>query len=320
MQRPYTSDVMAVARGGDYGSLPGPHKGADSINRRIVPIAISLILHFCLPSVLFACMFGVLAFAMHYTHRSLCYFILALGAVIVAISLLVAALAVRRKRKGDTSVRAASYVFLSVSLVVAFVLGVTFGSTCYKVYMSKYYDMTTLSLYPNVDVSYVGGAEVMDAGRIVFSTGSKLNTSMTMGYKDGSTYCVAPIVTASPTRRPMVSFDFWAVGKDCCSGNPLIKSDYTCAEFDNPRAHSGMRLLDSDLPYKLAVEQAKLAYNIHSDHPLFFHWVEDPIGEVSSLEAHGFNWFILAVLIFSALQLFAVIVAAVAIPKFLSAA
>ena len=67
---------------------------------------------------------------------------------------------------------------------------------------------------------------------------------------------MAPIVVGNGT---LESYDFWAVGLNCCSSNT---GDYRCGEFSNPAAQSGLRLMDqreADF-FRLAVQQAEASY------------------------------------------------------------
>ena len=53
----------------------------------------------------------------------------------------------------------------------------------------------------------------MDVAALEFTKGTDVNESLTMGYKDGQLYCVAPIVTPGPKDVPPPAFyEFWAVG------------------------------------------------------------------------------------------------------------
>eukprot|EP00971_Amphidinium_carterae_P319764 6355726-Amphidinium_carterae.1 len=124
--------------------------------------------------------------------------------------------------------------FIAVSCLVGWALGLAVGDFIYGVHTRRGYEMQTLNTYPNVDPSEKSGQEVMDAGRIIFQVGTRLDLKRSMGFKNGQVYCVAPIVT--PGKEPF-SYDFWAVGTDCCSG---LVSDFHCGEDSNPKASAGV--------------------------------------------------------------------------------
>eukprot|EP00438_Fugacium_kawagutii_P009189 Skav234281 [mRNA] locus=scaffold2271:7000:9362:+ [translate_table: standard] len=73
-----------------------------------------------------------------------------------------------------------------------------------------------------------------------------------MAFKNVDTYCVAPITV-------------------------------TKGEYNNPNAHSGLRLLSDDQRgfYRLAVEQA--------EHPLFFYWTEDATAAMNTFRDNGYK-------------------------------
>merc|ERR1719253_978720 len=109
----------------------------------------------------------------------------------------------------------------------------------------------------------------MDAATMAFVPGTQLNLSLSFGFHNADTYCIAPIVTppiedgsgantssangssanssdsAVTTHKDETpNYDFWAVGLNCCSGH---SADFTCGEFSNPNARSGLRMMRDDL-------------------------------------------------------------------------
>ena len=85
--------------------------------------------------------------------------------------------------------------------------------------------------------SHLRGQQVMDAGIIMFANGSKLELQKSMGFKNQNIYCVAPIVMGGNTT--MGTYDFWAVGKDCCSGST---ADFHCTGFNEPNSQGQGRI------------------------------------------------------------------------------
>merc|ERR1719487_3180586 len=116
-----------------------------------------------------------------------------------------------------------------------------------------------------------------------------------MAFKNRDTYCVAPIVI-NQTRNAS-SFDFWAVGLNCCSGRP---GDFNCGEYNNPHASSGLRVMRDDQRefYRLAVKQAEAAYDLKAKHPLFFYWMEDPGAEIAAYMDEGFKYYMFGLVTF----------------------
>jgi hypothetical protein len=146
-------------------------------------------------------------------------------------------------------------------------------------YMAQYYRFLELNTYVDIRVDRVSGQQCMDAGRIVFAEGTHVEVKKSMGFKNVKTYCVAPIVFGNTT---LESYDYWAVGSGCCSG---IQADFHCANYNDPTASSGLRLMDEDDKgfYRLAVQQAEAVHKITAGHPLFFEWVPDGVGIVEEL-------------------------------------
>merc|ERR1719453_143098 len=77
-----------------------------------------------------------------------------------------------------------------------------------------------------------------DAGKIVFTDATRVDTTRAAGYKDGSMYCVAPIEDDVPIGK----VQYWAAGTDCCLG----RADFNCDDAWDPKARSGVVILDSN--------------------------------------------------------------------------
>lgn len=287
----------------------------------VVAILISLFV----PWLLFCVMFWTMSFWLHYKNTFLCAIVVLVGFLIVVGIGIAAWDAMKKKRMGgvqlapflvDADVRKHAptwLVFLFITSLVAWVAGVVGGDVNYFQHLEPYYDVNNLNTYPNVDPSLMRGQQLMDAGRIMFSPGSKLDLSRSMGFKNQDLYCVAPIVGGSDPKH-LSSYDFWAVGKNCCSGN---RADFHCGMFNNPHAGAGLRLMRDDHRafFRLAVQQAEAAYAIKAHHPLFFHWTQDPIGEVNEYMDTGYRYFLLGIFTYFIFQLFLVTVACLIFSK-----
>lgn len=272
----------------DYSSAPYPYMhGVDKPKahsvflqgRRhrlnVVPMLISLIV----PWLVFCGIFHMMSFGLHYHQTFLVHFIacLVLGGILLFILY-----AMHLKRKFVRGSREPTwYIFLAMTCLLAWIMGMIIGDFNFYSNAQPYYDIMNLNTYPNVDPSRMRGDMLLDAGRVIFTEGSALDVSKSMGFKNIDTYCVAPIINRNFVGTES-SVDFWAVGQNCCSGT---QADFHCDGFNNQRARSGMRLMvDADRPfYRLAVQQAEATYGLKAAHPLFFTWVADPLDYTNDL-------------------------------------
>jgi len=272
---------------------------------------VAIALNIFLPWALFSLIYAVTSFSLHYQHPWLVHFILGFGAVLVLIATALAFRAWKKKKEGFSDREPTWFMFAAFTLAVALALAVVFGDINYWYNMQPFYDIENLNTYPSVDPSKDKGQQLMDAGRVYFNDGSKLDTSKSMAFKNLDLYCVAPIVRGD---AQLTSYDFWAVGVNCCSGT---QSDFRCGEHNNPHARSGLRLMKDDQRpfYRLAVQQAESAYQIKAEHPLFFVWMQDPIAEVNSYRDDGFKYYLLGIFTHLAFSIFIVVCAVVAFTK-----
>merc|ERR1719291_811355 len=118
-------------------------------------------------------------------------------------------------------------------------------------------------------------AQYLDVGRIVFKDGSRIAEELSLGYKDGDTYCAAPIV-ANSSSKPLASYDFWAVGINCCSPVPPISFWCGQAEPGDTRARGGLRWMGGAAQrhnFGLAIEQAEAEYGYAAGkNPMLLTW------------------------------------------------
>merc|ERR1719272_157034 len=127
-------------------------------------------------------------------------------------------------------------------------------------------------------------------------------------------YCVAPIMSPG---KASASYDFWAIGRNCCTG---AANNFACSEIGEEDAHiqpnrttGGLRLLSStELPfYKLAVTQAMTKYGVKSAHPIFVHWVQDSDKALLHHRERGWSSYWPAVAFSAVFQSFLMLIAVV---------
>lgn len=274
----------------------------------VVPICLNLFL----PWILFTSLYAVMSFSIHYHSPQLANILCVFGGVVVLAAAMLAWIAWRRKQLQEFHNRDPTwFIFGFVAFLIAWILGMIIGDLNFSYNMQPYYDVLNLSSYPSVNPSSETGQQLMDAGRVYFSEGSALDLSKSMSFKNLDLYCVAPIVN---TKEPLASYDFWAVGMNCCSSS---HSSFHCGEFNNPHARSGLRLMrDDQRPfYRLAVQQAESAYNIRATHPLFYYWTSDPVAEINSYRDEGFKYFLVGVFTHFFFNMFCVACAVVGFSK-----
>jgi len=246
-----------------------------------------------LPWILYCGLCAVMSFSFRYNYPTygtivwvVCLIlVLAIGVVAVV------------ERVQSVTAHPSSYGFLFLSGLLAWIAAMVVGDKIFEDLMQPYYDVMNLNTYTVIDPSVTKGQQIMDGGRVVFTQNAVLDLRRSMGFKNKDTYCVAPIsVTVDGQTQPLASYDYWAVGVNCCSGN---KNDFKCGEFNEVRAHGGLRLMnDRDRQfYRLAVQQAESFYEIKAVHPLFYYWVRDPDAEANDYSLDGYKYFTIGMFI-----------------------
>lgn len=245
-----------------------------------------------------------MSFELHYQSKELAILFVALGFIMVLALMKLAYDGVRRQRV-DPSSDPNWLIFMAAACLFAWCAGVVLGDINYFYNLHPFYEVSTLNSYPLVDPSRMPGQQVMDAGTMTFASGSHIDFKRAMGFHNDDIYCVAPIIGKNGS---VSSYDFWAVGLNCCTGE---SGSFSCGEYNNPRASSGLRVMRDEQRafYRLAVKQAEAAYSIKANHPLFFHWMAAPLTEVEAYMDEGYKKYFLGVFAFLAFMFFAVIVA-----------
>merc|ERR1719162_2510393 len=194
---------------------------------------------------LFVC--GMCSFSVMYFKPMMGYGLLAFGVLCWVGSVLLAL----NRRKYDPE--PGWYMFFAIMAGLAIFAGWWLGSGIYNTFSFPYYQVRDLKVVSNVDAMTERGQNVMDAGMMYFAKGNRIDPRRAWHFKQKTVYCVAPIIKGKNSDVPDTqSFDFWAVGKDCCS---VSASDFRCGAYNDPKARSGIRVLnDADRPfYRLAV-------------------------------------------------------------------
>lgn len=281
----------------DYGTAHGKQWSRLSLLSRLVSWGLS----FLVPLAIFAGIYRAFASPLRNSVPAVCWFLLALGFVLIALLVAAGVLVTTRRISTHPSRPSSWYIFLCVMSAVALVAGWQLGEKNFREHLEPFYAITNLNLYSGIDPAKARGQQLMDAGRVVFARGTTINVTMAANdtSAEGQTFCVAPITSTS---MPLASYDFWAVGINCCSE----ASGFQCPDYDNALAHSAVRVMDTSnlANFKLAVISAEKKYGIAARHPVFFTWTEDPIVAVNDLLVGAGSSYLLHVLIFAMVQLF----------------
>jgi hypothetical protein len=226
-----------------------------------------------MPCVLFCCAVYVTAFWLRFYHPFVCLGILAI--TVLATSILCA----KGLNSGINHETPSWFGFFSTSMGCALICGLLVGQALYQHCMKVTYSTESLLAFQNVYPNRVGtGAEVPPFGSIDFATGTRVDMSKSMGFAGDGVFCVAPLVVAG---EPMPSYEFWAVGKDCCTD---ASNDFHCEGFDEVQNVAGFHLMNNTAEsyYLKAVQRAMQAYGFAVVHPVF---VENKDYALSALKA-----------------------------------
>lgn len=283
-----------------YGTLEAQSEAQDNSGQHAnvsITLALTTVL---LPLAIFAVVHATLSFQLHYHQwETACLIVLICLALVVLCGML-AARARKNKAAKPQSVKFTNILFCTGLL--AWVIAVILGNVNFFCTALSYYKITGRNMYPSVDPSITSGQTVMDAGRLLFTSSTHLDVSLSMGHRNNKMYCVAPVVIAN---QSSLWYDFWAVGVDCCSSQ---RGSFKCGEYDNPAAHSGLSWEDNKqfAYFQLAVQQAQAAFNITSKHPIFIRWMENPVAFIHAKYDASVSYFVKCCVIFCVVHIFLV--------------
>lgn len=279
----------------------------------VVAVLISLFL----PWLLFCATSGLVTSLLHYKYPGFAWLLVFVLFLAVVCSSGYLASKARIQRSTEASYQPSWYIFIFATCLVAFVLGVVAGEWNFTSHMEPYYNLKSLAEYKDINTNDYVGQQLMDAGSIDFKKGTVLDLGRSMGFKNHDTYCVAPIITGGGAAGAQ-SVDFWAVGKNCCSG---VSADFHCSGFSDPQNTGVIRLMhDEDRPfYRLAVQQAEATYHLTASHPLFFQWVRNADEATNNYAHQGYYNYFLFIAAYFLLQIFLTAVSALAFAKLIHA-
>lgn len=203
--------------------------------------------------------------------------------------------------------RARAHIVVAILLWFVVIIGGLCGDACYWENDRPYYTYEGSAAYFNIDPYVDKGKAYMDAGKVYFKEGSYVEIDKATGVRMSGIYCVAPIVRqpienqgsvqevglSGPLETPKAgTFDWWAVGKDCC--DPMFGANYKCTDSRNPYARSGLRMVDDESReyFLMAIQEWTSQYNLPAVHPQLFWWVQDPLISEDSFKLksqHHFN-------------------------------
>lgn len=232
---------------------------------------------------------GISSFWLMYAHPGVAWSLLSIVFIIWAWMSVMALWARRFEPDPTWFTYAAAVIFLMA------LSGTMAGLQNFNHFSRAYFEIKTLKVLDDIDANAIPGKNVLDAGIVGFRKGNHLDGNRAWHFKWKTTYCIAPIIT-NGTAPPNKAYDFWAVGKDCCS---ISSSDFRCGAWSYNGAPGGIRVISQgDMKYyNLAVQQAESLYNITASNPIFLEWSSHPALEVESWNQQVFKNYLFMVVL-----------------------
>lgn len=238
-----------------------------------------------IPAAFFFTSFHLMSYELFFHKPEVSLLFVALELLIV---LTIGANATQAHRRKLSNGESSWWSFIFLAGLFAIVLGASLGYTNYTLNTRQYYDYIGLRKATNVEPARSQGQQMLDVGEIVFKADVSVNRALHMGFHRTRTYCVAPIVPSG--NASLATYDFWAVGMDCCYPAP---NAFSCGRVSRNHADekelAGLRVLDDkeSAGYALAVEQAVSAYNIQAVRPIFLYMMARPYSQIRGYMQHG---------------------------------
>jgi hypothetical protein len=202
-------------------------------------------------------------------------------------------------------------IVISGCCLLAWAAASIWGDYNYQSLMRPSYDITQLNTYQQVNPDTTAGSQFMDAGMIQFVEGTRYLSKYSMSFKNGDTYCVAPIGTGAGSANT-TSYDFWAVGINCCTGHGVV---FSCGDV-SATSTWGVRVMEDSHRnmYEVAIKQAEAAFSIKGHQPLLMYVMTDPHAEVQQWSDEGIKNFTFALFASFAMQIAVTVAVAAALP------
>lgn len=282
----------------------------------VVPIIVSVLV----PWLVFVTVCGSVTFYWRYSSPGICAFIVSFTAVITVFFGATTYHQYRKRAVFNEPAREPTWFGpLFVMCLLCWIFGLVIGNSNFASNMGPYYNLKSFQAYPDVQPGATSGRAVLDGGIFIFTPTASPDVSKAISFKNVDTYCVAPV---TKNDDPVVAYDFWAVGKNCCTMTEKGSVQFDCVENGSlgTNGMGGLRVINDDaaLPYyTLALQQAKERYKIAVNTPIFMEWVQDPMGKVARLQDRGLKCYLFWVLTVFGWQLFLVSLMSVAVSKIL---
>lgn len=299
-----------------YSQMLGHQKPVMGVVARMKLNIVSACLSLFLPCVVFIMTASLTSLSIYYDYPLFCW-----ACLLLLLSFIMAAGFLGWLEREDAVIfsdgrNPSWFFFITFSCLLAWVFAAVFGQLNFYFNTLPYNQYVHMELYPSVN-PHDDGTQYLDAGRIIFSEGSRLNLTRSASYKSGDIYCVAPIVNdISPgvTTQSVetMSYDYWAAGINCCSPGG---DDFACGDYNDKEVlGGGLRVPSSEQDgfFKLAVKQASAAFGTRAmGNPIFLLCTKDPIAKVNSYSDLGVHYYCCMIFAHFTFQLFAVACASV---------
>lgn len=174
---------------------------------------------------------------------------------------------------------------LGMLCLVAVVMGVSMGRAGWQQHWRAYWWMQTGLRTMDTSASTSAAARA-DSAVIEFNSNGQtrsrtlIDDTRAAGYKEGSIYCVAPVMSPETAGSSAAVVNYWAIGIDCCSD----LGSFTCDASRSHKGGFGVVMLDAGYPcpgchsdkYKAAVAKAEAMHGLVSaPGALYVRWVAD---------------------------------------------